>query len=148
MEVIPDNAFYKSKITSINIPKTVTKIGDCAFYCCTELGGTLILPENLLLIGRAAFAGDYHLTPESNPTNIHNQLSSTLIIPNSVYEIKASAFHNCRKLTGIILSTSLTMITEYCCSHCSGFTGNLGIPDQVTKLSLERSIGAPNSMQI
>lgn len=134
LEAIPDNAFYQSKITSINIPKTVTKIGDYAFYCCTELSGTLILPESLLSIGRAAFAGDWHSNSGSNPTNIHNQLSGTLVIPNSVYEIKAFAFHNCRKLTGIILSNSLTTITEYCFSYCSGLTGNLIIPDNVTNI--------------
>lgn len=55
---IEDQAFYRSKITSVDIPKTVVKIGRCAFSHSYSLK-TVIL-RGYAEIGDAAFWGEYY----------------------------------------------------------------------------------------
>lgn len=45
---------------SIEIPNSVTKIGESAFYGCEQLK-EVILGENVLFIEERAFEGDYQL---------------------------------------------------------------------------------------
>lgn len=123
LEAIPDNAFSVSKITSISIPKTVLSIGNYAFYCCYELGGTLDLPEGLLSIGNYAFAAD----------NWTNKLEGNLIIPDSVTSIGSYAFHYCTNFNGTItIGAGLTEIPNYAFAYCTGLKGNLNLSGIIT----------------
>lgn len=122
LEAIPDNAFYGSSITSIEIPGTVLSIGVSAFEACSSLAGNLMFPEGLQTIGERAF---YQC----------KALTGSLHIPNSVTSLGAYAFYNCSGFTGTLtFGTGITTIPEYCFCNCSGFTGNLVIPDQVTTI--------------
>ena len=122
LEAIPDNAFYGSSITSIEIPGTVLSIGVSAFEACSSLAGNLMFPEGLQTIGERAF---YQC----------KALTGSLHIPNSVTSLGAYAFYNCSGFTGTLtFGTGITTIPEYCFYECSGFTGNLVIPDQVTTI--------------
>ena len=75
-------AFMYSGITSIQLPNSITKIGDYAFYYCYGLT-TVNIPEKVTTIGESAFY-----------SCINENLSIT--IPDSVTTIGESAF-NCVK---------------------------------------------------
>lgn len=122
LEAIPDNAFNRSRITSIEIPGTVLSIGASAFEACSSLAGNLVLPEGLQTIGERAF---YQC----------KTLTGSLHIPNSVTTLGAYAFYECSGFTGTLtFGSGITTIPEYCFKGCSGFTGNLVIPDQVARI--------------
>lgn len=123
LEAIPDNAFYESSITSIEIPGTVLSIGASAFEGCSWLAGNLVLPEGLQTIGERAF---YQC----------KALTGSLHIPNSVTLLGTYAFYNCSGFTGTLtFGSGITAIPTFCFKGCSGFTGNLVIPDQVTTIN-------------
>ena len=122
LKVIHDYTFDQSKITSIEIPASVTDIKASAFSSCYELSGNLILPEGLQSIGNSAFSGCF-------------KLSGNLIIPNSVTILGNGAFDTCYGFEGkLTLGTGITTIPNKCFRNCSGFTGNLVIPDQVASI--------------
>ena len=73
------------KLTDINIPSSVTSIGDNAFEVCTSLE-KITLPENLKTIGAQAF--------------IHNKSLTNVTIPASVTTIGDKAFAYCGTITG------------------------------------------------
>lgn len=88
---IPDEAFnWCSKLSSINLPESVTSIGYWAFH--TAPFSHIELPGNLKIIGVNAFRS--------------TQLLS-VIIPQSVNYIGSEAFYNCNEMLEIELPTSV-----------------------------------------
>lgn len=53
---IPDSTFSRSDIVEVVLPSTITKIGDGAFYNCTNLK-KINLGDNLNFVGESAFKG-------------------------------------------------------------------------------------------
>ena len=81
---IEERAFADcTSLTSINIPETVTRLGDNAFSGCESLE-TVVLNEGLREIGAGAFANCSSL--------------KEIIIPASVTKIDESAFDGCDEL--------------------------------------------------
>ena len=83
--IIDTYAFYKNKLTNIQIPDSVTHIGNCAFY-----GNNLTniqIPDSVTYISNCVFYGN-------NLTNIR--------ISDSVRYIGLSAFYG-NKLTSIVI---------------------------------------------
>ena len=121
---IADNAFYRcSHLTgSLIIPNSITTIGNSAFYECSRLSGSLTIPNTVTKIGDRAFYGC-------------SSFSGPLTIPNSVKTIGSSAFMNCSGFSGsLTLPNSLTTIGSFTFYKCSGFTGTLKIPNTVTTI--------------
>ncbi len=133
---------------NLNIPSSVTSIGDYAFYLCDDFTG-ISFGQNSKLdsIGDYAFAGytdynyhyDYNYNKESKaeiilPMNFAGDLS----IPGSVTSIGKYAFRNCNFTGDIIIgdnqetSKSLT-IEQYSFSDCSAAGLKLG--KSVTSIS-------------
>lgn len=75
---IGDGAFTVSKTTSIQLPKSITKIGMMAFMGSTDAIINLADLENLTYIGAYAF--------------VDTGLSGDLVLPESVTDIGAGAF--------------------------------------------------------
>ena len=118
-DIIDGYAFFGcSSLTSVNIPSSVTEIGDKAFSGCSSLT-SINIPSNVTEIGEWAFEGC------SSLTNIN--------IPSSVTEINWGAFSGCSSLTNINIPSSVTLIGSGAFSWCSSLT-SINIPSSVTKI--------------
>ena len=94
--------------------RTVTSIGDSAFWACYELTSVEI-PNSVISIGQSAFEDCYKLT--------------SVNIPNGVTSISYGAFYSCYSLANIEIPNSVTEIGEFAFHDC-GFT-DVTIPDSV-----------------
>ena len=81
---IGKRAFSNYSIESIEIPDSVTSIGEYAFYNCNSLS-TIAIPSSVTSIGNSAFEGCSSLP--------------SIVIPNSVTSIGDNAFSGCSSLT-------------------------------------------------
>ena len=83
--VIDSHAFSNCEtLTDIDIPKSITHIGEFAFEGCTGLSNVTI-PDSVTSIGRSAFNGCSGLTD--------------VTIPENVMQINSDAFSNCENLS-------------------------------------------------
>ena len=113
--------FPYNKSDSYEIPDSVTRIGDGAFYRCYNLTN-IIIPDSVTSIGNSAFFGCHDLT--------------NIIIPDSVTSIENYAFCGCANFTSITIPDSVTSIGEGAFSGCRILT-SITIPDSVTSISNE-----------
>ena len=106
-----------------------TRIPDGAFKDTKINSNTIEIPETVTSIGSYAFAN----TP----------ICGSLIIPNSVTEIKEGAFENCRNLNSLKLPSNLKRIESFVFKSC-GFSGSLTIPNSVTEIGHHTFYGCNN----
>lgn len=115
---ISENA--KITVGTPNISGNVNEIPKNAFRDKKTLV-RFVFPDNITLIGDSAFSG----------TN----LTGSLIIPNSVIEIRDFAFWGCRSLNGTLnLPQNLKIIGKQAFSLCNNINGSLNIPKGVTSI--------------
>ena len=116
--LIRNLAFWNcSGLTSINIPSSVTSIGDFAFSGCSGLT-SIDIPSCVTTIN-GLFADCSGLT--------------SIDIPSRVTSIDSYAFRGCSGLTSIDIPSSVTSIGFYAFSGCSGLT-SIDIPSSVTSI--------------
>lgn len=97
---------YKNslKTGSLNLPiVSCYKLGDFAFYECSELTGNLVIPDCVEIVGDYTFFGEYKMTGTltigssvktlGNMTFSQTKLTGDIIIPDSVISMGAS-FNN------------------------------------------------------
>ena len=104
-------------LTSINIPLSVTSIGDRALSC-TPLEN-INIPSSVTEIGEHAFLYCDHL--------------KSVNIPSSVTEIGDYAFSGCSSLKSVNIPSSVTEIKEGTFENCSSLE-SIKIPSNVTKI--------------
>ena len=105
-DVIGSYAFYGcSRLTSINLPASITSIGHDAFTGCCGLT-SLNLPAGITQIDNYVFLGCSGLT--------------SISLPASITKIGEQAFLGCSGLTSISLPASITKIGEDAFRNCSG----------------------------
>ena len=104
---IDGSAFSWSSIKSIDIPNSVTSIGNSAFAYCSGLT-SIKIPNSVTSIGNSAFAYCSGLT--------------SIEIHNSVTAIGNHAFNNCTGLTSIEIPNSVTSIGDWAFSECDDLT--------------------------
>ena len=118
------NITLPETVTHNDISYTVKEIGNCAFTLCTDLTGSLIIPNSVTSIGEQAFGNCSGLT-------------GSLTIGNSVTSIGDNAFYDCSSFTGsLTIGNSVTSIGKFAFYDCSGFTGSLTIGSSVTSIGV------------
>ena len=115
LKTIGDRAFYGTSITSVDLPDSVTEVGEYAFSECESLA-SLELSEGLTEISAHAFDGCTALT--------------SVDLPDGITSIGDYAFQRTR-ITGIDIS-NVTSIGEYAFSN-SGLE-SVEIPDGITSI--------------
>lgn len=99
--------FVYHTVRKMSIPSSVTKIGDYAFYNCTNLS-SLTLPSGVKEIGFSAFYSCKSLT--------------SVTIPSGVKYISSFTFRDCESLRFINLPSDLKYIGEEAFEGCTGLT--------------------------
>ena len=121
-----------SQLTSVNIPESITSIGNSAFYNCASLTGELIIPDSVETIGSYAFYKCSKLTSVtigSNVTSIGHHafynctgLTGELVIPDNVETIDAYVFYSCSGITNLVIGENVGAISANAFKGCSGLT--------------------------
>ena len=117
----PAHLEYNSndQLTSVNLPDTITDIGDHAFYYCTNTNFTSItIPDGVTKIKEGTFG---YCTSLKNVT-----------LPNSITSIGVGAFSVCSALTSITLPEGLNKIEDYAFSY-AGLT-EVNLPNSITSI--------------
>ncbi len=91
------------KSGEVNIPSSVTTIGEYAFHHCEGLT-TVTIPNTVTTIEDGAFSSCNGLT--------------TVTIPSSVTTIGTNAFNSCESLTTVTIPSSVTIIGAYAFQDC------------------------------
>lgn len=112
---------FNDQIDTLVLKEGVTRIGDYAFYNCTELTSVEI-PEGVTYIGESAFACCQSL--------------ESVTIPGSVTEIGEGAFESCDSMMALELASGLKCVGAFAFSECVALR-ELILPDTVERI--ERS---------
>ena len=96
---IGERAFYNTGLTSIDIPASVTSIGNYTFAKCTGLT-SIEIPASVTSIGDDAF------------WNCSNLATVTFAEDSQLATIGISAFNSCRGLASVEIPASVTSIGE------------------------------------
>ena len=104
---ISEYSLHFSNIISIQMPNTVTKIGDYALQGCENLT-KVTLPNTITKIGNYAFYNCKNLT--------------SIAIPDSVTTIGTYAFQSCKKLTEITFPSRVQIIGDGVCAENSSLS--------------------------
>lgn len=84
-------------LTTINLPKYLTQIGDHVFEACTGLS-EITFPDSIKSIGIAAFSGCKSL--------------QSIVFPKNLVKIGSFAFSGCSNLTSITLGDNIKSISD------------------------------------
>ena len=143
--------FGGSSFTRIEIPDSVTRIGECAFYFCPSLI-SIEIPSSVTSIGEYAFIGCYSVKSISVAEDninyksdgnclIEKQTNSIIfgcknsVIPNYVTNIDENAFGDCVGLESIKIPSSIKNIGVSAFSGCSSLISiTFGEHSQLTSI--------------
>lgn len=102
---IADSAFFQSKATEVQVPNTVTSMGECAFAYATDLT-SVTLPLHLSNVSKMLFAGT-SVTNVAVPEGVTNigwgafqscSMLHTMLLPSTTKKIEAYGYNNCHNL--------------------------------------------------
>ena len=144
-------AFNACSLTSINIPASVSSIGDRAFISSGSLQSIVVDPNNsyydsregcnalietstnTLLVGcKNSFIPNTVKAIGQTAFSSSKGLTS-IVIPNSVTVIGSGAFDGCSDLMSVVLPDSITMIDTWTFGDCTNLT-EIVIPNSVDSI--------------
>ena len=118
-------AISPSPVGPVTIPstlggRTVTSIGNYAFYNCSHLT-SISIPNSVTNIGSQAFSGCSGLTSVTLPSSLKVMGDScflgcaiaSILIPDGVPQIPEKCFADCQSLQSVSLPNSVTVIGDY-----------------------------------
>lgn len=129
-----------TSLSSVTIRDGVTRIGDEAFWCCSDLA-SIVIPDSVTSIGNSAFSGCSSLTSFDLPANVTNYGDApfygsgltTVVFPEGITSISESLFEGCYSLSSVIIPDSVTSIGDDAFSYCTSLT-SIDIPSNVTSI--------------
>jgi len=142
---IPSKAFQgMSQLVNFIFPEHITEIGDYAFTD-THLKGSLIIPNEVRIIGNYAFYGSRWLTgnlvlPDKlevigDNTFYDSTIRGEFNIPKSVKKIGEYAFCGCSELIGkLVIPNNIETLGRGAFRYCGGLKGDVVIPTSITKI--------------
>jgi len=122
----------EGKKGDLNIPSSVTTIGDYAFYYCERLK-SVTTPNSVKTIGQWAFAYCTGLT--------------SVTIPYSVTTIGDNVFYYCERLKSVTIPNSVKTIGQWAFAYCTGLT-TVTIPYSVTTIGNSAFLACSNLTDI
>ena len=122
----------EGKKGDLNIPSSVTTIGDYAFYYCERLK-SVNTPSSVTTIGQWAFAYCTGLT--------------SVTIPYSVTTIGDNVFYYCEGLKSVTIPNSVKTIGQWAFAYCTGLT-TVTIPYSVTTIGNSAFLACSNLTDI
>lgn len=151
-------AFWSCRnLYSVQIPSSVTNIGESAFDLCTSLteiavneansiyssdsNGVLFNKDKTILICCPSGKTGAYTVPDSviiigEYAFYHCDRLNSVVIPDSVTSIRAGAFSECFRLTSVEIPEGVTSIEEYVFSLCTSLT-SITISDSITSIGDE-----------
>ena len=128
---IGNDAFFGTSLTSVTIPKGVTSIDDFAFSCCTDLTKFNVSENN----ENYASVDGVLFNKEKNCLVLYpnGKSDKKYIIPDSVKTINRCAFNNCTELTEITIPDSVTNIEDFAFYGCTNLK-SIEIPNTITDI--------------
>ena len=129
-EITSVKATNNTALTYIQIPNTVTEIGDDAFRRCTSLV-SITIPDGVTKIGIYAFFRCTSLVSITIPDGVTNIGDSafkacaslvSITIPDGVTNIGDTAFEGCNKLASITIPSGVKSINYRAFYNCSKLT--------------------------
>lgn len=142
VKAIWEQAFYSSGITSVDLPEGLGSVSERCFAHCSNLT-SVKLPSSLVRIALGAFEEsslkDINLPDGLNVIEdcaFSETFISSVLIPNSVYEIGFGAFRKCPNLAYVLLPDKIKTIPRQAFQECSSLT-KIDIPNSVTSIEDE-----------
>ncbi|MDE6223624.1 MAG: leucine-rich repeat domain-containing protein [Muribaculaceae bacterium] len=144
IESIGNYSFSSSPLRTVNLPNTLTSVGDYAFASSSNLK-SVVIPSSLVRIGASAFwncslermefeslehllnieFGDVYSKCGRAIYIGGKEIPDTLVIPNTIHEIKILALSDC-KIVSVEIPNSVTAIRESAFSYCDLTSVNIG----------------------
>lgn len=138
VEVIDNSAFYGTKISSINLPSGLRRIGKLSFHNCADLK-SVDIPDSVESIGEATFQNCSALSSAKIGGGLR-QVSYRLFkssgleeitVPSSVKQIGKEAFADCKNLKKVVIKNGVKEICDN--AFWNSAFPEIEIPASVTK---------------
>jgi len=142
-------AFAESGLTQIQIPDSVSEIGENAFINCVALE-KVKLPWELIEISTRCFFGCTGLIELNLPQGLqkigdwafaYTPFMTLELTDATITEIGVGAFANCEHLVSVKLPSSVKVVKEGAFQYCTNLT-SLVIPDGVEVVAYSAFFGA------
>ena len=124
-------AFLLQKMDSIDVPNTITAIGNEAFGSCTNLM-SITIPDSVASIG----------------SNIFRECTSleSVVLSNGITQISNGAFNGCTALKSITIPEGVTVIEYNAFLNCTSLV-SVSIPNSIMHLNPDVFSGCSNLIQ-